>query len=287
MICCPVFRMIGVQKKDFWWDLMKKFVCIVLALCLCLNCCACGSGGYGVKTVLTLVEQEYSLAFRNDDGIYFYVTAAIEQLCAEGAVGELAGKWFGSNIVNFKKTEGALDKLGLPEARNFIIGVDINSFPVAYMSEGNYWGFDVELAQAVCDKLGWTLQIQPIEKENVYIELYSGNIDCAWGGIALDEEELAAGRYTQYGPYMKNDIVVASREGSSVWNSLRLSGRNMAMPTTEEAMAALNTNEKLANRLGQITRLAGGTTECFSYLYAGKCDAVLTDTAALYYYNSH
>ena len=77
MIYCPVFRMIGVQKKDFWWDLMKKFVCIVLALCLCLSCCACGSGGYGVKTVLTLVEQEYSLAFRNDDGIYFYVTAAI------------------------------------------------------------------------------------------------------------------------------------------------------------------------------------------------------------------
>ena len=266
---------------------MKKFVCIVLALCLCLSCCACGAGSYGVKTVLTLVEQEYSLAFRNDDGIYYYVTAAIEQLNAEGAVGELAGKWFGSNIVNFKKTAGALDKLGLPEERTFIIGVDINSFPVAYMSEGNYWGFDVELAQAVCDKLGWTLQIQPIEKENVYIELYSGNIDCAWGGIALDEAELESGRYTQYGPYMENDIVVASREGSSVWNSLRLSGRNMAMPTTEEAMAALNTNEKLANRLGQITRLAGGTTECFSDLYAGKCDAVLTDTAALYYYNSH
>ena len=164
---------------------------------------------------------------------------------------------------------------------------EITGVPVAYTSGGNYWGFDVELAQAVCDKLGWGLQIQPIEKENVYIELYSGNIDCAWGGIALDEAELEAGRYTQYGPYMENDIVVASREGSSVWNSLRLSGRNMAMPTTEEAMAALNTNEKLANRLGQITRLAGGITECFEYLYAGKCDAVLTDTAALYYYNSH
>ena len=120
--------------------------------------------------------------------------------------------------MNFKKTAGALDKLGLPEERTFIIGVDINSFPVAYMSEGNYWGFDVELAQAVCDKLGWTLQIQPIEKENVYIELYSGNIDCAWGGIALDEEELAAGRYTQYGPYMENDIVVAS--SSATWASV-------------------------------------------------------------------
>ena len=56
---------------------MKKFVCIILILCLCLSCCACGAGGYGVKTVLTLVEQEYSLAFRNDDDLYFYVTAAI------------------------------------------------------------------------------------------------------------------------------------------------------------------------------------------------------------------
>ena len=62
---------------------MKKIVCIILILCLCLSCCACGAGGYGVKTVLTLVEQEYSLAFRNDDGIYFYVTAAIEQLSEE------------------------------------------------------------------------------------------------------------------------------------------------------------------------------------------------------------
>ena len=53
----------------------------------------------------------------------------------------------------------------------------------------------------------------------------------------------------------------------------------------ETALARIQ--EKLANRLGQITRLAGGTTEFFEYLDAGKCDAVLTDTAALYYYNSH
>ena len=266
---------------------MKKFVCILLVLGICLSCSACGGSSYGVKTVLTLVEQEYSLAFRNDDDLYFYVTAAIEQLSYEGAVEELTRKWFGDNIVKFNKKAGALDELGTPEPQTFIIGVDINSFPVAYMSGGNYWGFDVELAQAVCDRLGWTLQVQPIEKENVYIELYSGNIDCAWGGIALDAADLEAGRYTQYGPYMENDIVVASREGSSVWNSLKLSGRNMAMPTTEEAMAALNSDEKLAKRLGQITRLAGGTPECFEYLYSGKCDAVLTDTAALYYYNSH
>ena len=86
---------------------------------------------------------------------------------------------------------------------------------------------------------------------------------------------------------MKNDIVIASRDGSNTWNSIQLNGRKMAMCTTPEAMEALESAGKVANRLGQITRLAGGTTECFSYLYAGKCDLILTDSTAIAYYNSH
>ena len=62
-------------------------------------------------------------------------------------------------------------------------------------------------------------------------------------------------------------------------------GTSFAMCSTPEAMAALETDPKLKKRLGQITRLAGGTTECFEYLYAGKCDTVLTDSTALYYFN--
>ena len=267
---------------------MKKLTALLLIMCLCLSLCACGGGSsYGVKVVQTLVEQEYSLAFRNGDNTYTYVSAALETMAADGTIDSLTAKWFGERIVTFKKDPEALTRVGMPEPRVLIIGVDINSFPMAYVANGNYWGYDVEVAMALCERLGWTLQIQQIEKENVYIELSSGNIDCAWGGIALNPEELAAEKYTQYGPYVENDIVIASREGSSVWNSLKLSGRNMAMCSTVEAMEALQTAEKLAKRLGQITRLAGGTTECFEYLYSGKCDAVLTDSTALYYYNCH
>jgi polar amino acid transport system substrate-binding protein len=140
---------------------------------------------------------------------------------------------------------------------------------------------------AVCEKLGWTLKLQPIEKENVYVELSSGNIDVAWGGIALDPKEAASGQYTVYGPYIHNDIVVATRNGSAVWNKLRLSGRKMCMPSTPEARQALEADSKLVKRLGQITRLAGGTMECFEYLYAGKCDVVLTDSTAVDYFNCH
>lgn len=260
----------------------------MLAACMALSLCACGGGTtYGVKTLQTLVSQDYSIAFRNDDPVYFYVTAAIETLAGEGKVDELEAKWFGDRIITFNKRAEALSELTPPAVQDLIIGIDVNSFPMAYISGDSYWGFDVELAQAVCERLGWTLKLQPIEKENVYVELSSGNIDCAWGGIALDPAEVEAGKYTQYGPYVHNDIVIAARNGSSVWNKLRLGGRNMAMCSTPEAMAALETDPKLKKRLGQITRLAGGTTECFEYLYAGKCDTVLTDSTALYYFNCH
>lgn len=266
---------------------MKKTICLLLVLSMAISLCACGKKSYGVTEVVTLAEQDYSLAFRNNDEMYFYVVAAIEYLNANGKVTELSRKWFGADMINFGKNAKMLDSLQTPEPRTLIIGVDINSFPMAYVSNGSYWGFDVELAMAVCDLLEWTLKVQQIDKENVYVELYSGNIDVAWGGIALDENELANEKYTQYGPYIHNKIVIASRDSSNIWNTLKLGGRNLAMSSTAEAWDALETDPKLKQRLGQITRLAGGTTECFSYLYSGKCDVVLTDSTALYYYNSH
>ena len=145
----------------------------------------------------------------------------------------------------------------------------------------------MELAIAVAERLGWDLKIQAIEKENVYIELSSGNIDCAWGGIALDPKEVQQGLSLRYGPYVENDIVVATRNGTMLFNKLMLQGKSMAMCSTPEAMDALKKDPRLEKRLGQVTRVAGGTTECFELLFAGRCDAVLTDTTAIAYINCH
>lgn len=267
---------------------MKKIISILLIICMTLALGACGQPkGYGVETIQVLVEQDYSLAFRNNDVTYHYITAAIAALKAEGRVDELSTKWLGGRVIEFPEVDQELSNLQPPAAQDFIIGLDINSFPMAYVSNGSYWGFDIELAMAVCDKLGWTLKMQPIEKENVYIELSSGNIDCAWGGVALDPKEVDNGKFTQFGPYIHNDIVVAGRSGGTVWNKMKLNGKRMVMCSTPEALDALYSDEKLVKRLGQITRLAGGTTECFQYLYSGKSDVVLTDSTALMYFNCH
>ena len=270
---------------------MKKTICLLLVLSLCLGLCGCGivgSSAYGVRTIKTLVQQEYSLAFRINDPTADFVIAALEVLSAEGKVDELSMKWFGSRLIDFDSNAKALEEVTEENfPREFIIGVDINSFPMAYITNDTYWGYDIELAMATCELLGWTLKIQTIEKENVYVELSSGNIDCAWGGIALDPREVSKGMYLRYGPYVKNDIVIATRNGTMLFNRLMLRGKSMAMCSTPEALDALNSDPKLAKQLGQITRVAGGTTECFQYLFAGKCDAVLTDTTAIAYINCH
>lgn len=268
--------------------LMKKWICFLLILCLALPLCGCGSSqGYGVKAVVTLVEQEYGLAFRTGDITIFYVSAAIQVLNAQGKVDELNRKWFGTSLVTFPRDAEALNKTGMPEPRSFVVGIDLDSFPFAYRdANGAYWGFDIELATAACELLGWELSLQPIEHENTYVELSSGNIDCAWGGIAIDQKMVDEGKYEPLGPYVKNDIIIAARAGSGIGSRLQLRGKRMAMSINDESLAALESVPRIKKSLGQIIRLTGGSVECFQYLYDNKCDLVLTDsTAAIYYKN--
>ena len=201
-------------------NLPRRTLTALLALLLLLPLTACGSNeGYGIKAVQTLVEQEYSMAFRNNDPIIYYVVAAIKVLAAQGRIDELAGKWFGTaSAVTFERDAAALDNLAVPENKTFIVGVDANSFPMVYSSKGTLWGFDIEMAIAVTELLGWTLKTQVIEKEKIYDELASGNIDCAWGGLALDPKDVSSGRIVQSGPYIHHSIVIATRDGTGSGN---------------------------------------------------------------------
>ena len=114
-------------------NLPRRALTALLALLLLLPLTACGSNeGYGIKAVQTLVEQEYSMAFRNNDPIIYYVVAAIKVLAAQGRIDELAGKWFGTaSAVTFERDAAALDNLAVPENKTFIVGVDANSFPIS------------------------------------------------------------------------------------------------------------------------------------------------------------
>ena len=72
------------------------------------------------------------------------------------------------------------------ERTTFTVGFDAEFPPYGYMDEnGEYTGFDLELAQEVCDRNGWELVKQPIDWDSKDMELSSGAIDCIWNGFTM------------------------------------------------------------------------------------------------------
>ena len=91
------------------------------------------------------------------------------------------------------------------EAKTFTVGFDAEYPPYGYMDEnGEYTGFDLELAAAVCEIKGWELVKKPINWDSKDMELDSDAIDCIWNGFTVTGRE---DQYTWSDPYVDNSIV--------------------------------------------------------------------------------
>lgn len=259
---------------------MKRILSLILTAALLLSLCACdGSGRY--KVVETIGEQQYSIGFRNGDSTYHYIYAALKELNKNGTIDRLSREWFGNDgAVSFPGGKSNLSDFGYIAPRTFIIGADLDSFPMCYFDGSNFNGFDVELAREVCSLLGWTLKIQPIHSDDAYVELNSGNIDCAWGGVVLDTK---SADYTILTTYMTTDLVIAAKSSTS--SSLK--GKSMFMGSAQHYLDVMSENESVSKKLGQITRVQGGTVDYFNCLNNGECDFILTTSSAVYYYNNN
>lgn len=260
--------------------MQKRILSLLLALGMVLCLCGCDSGGK-YKSVKTVRDQEYSIGFRNGDSTYHYIDKALRELSYAGTIDDLAAKWFGSkNAVSFPEEKDALAALGYVAPREFIIGVDLDSAPLCFTSGDSYDGFDIELAKAVCEKLGWSLKIQPIHSEKAFVELNSGNIDCAWGGVVLDR---SSADYTILVTYMSDKLVLAAKGSGS--SSIR--GKTLYMGTSQCYLDLMEENTRISNKLGQISRIQGGAQDYLDALDKGECDLVLVTESAVDYFNTH
>ena len=261
---------------------ISRAAALLLALLLTLSLSACGSSdAAGYEVIDTLSESGFVIAFRQGDKLSEYVPAALNVLSARGTISALAAKWFGEDETTVEENAEALDAIeGIPE-RDFILGFSANAAPMAYEENGSYTGFDIELARAVCELLGWNLKLQPINVANLSSELLSGNVDAVWGG--LYEGAAADGIYVTQ-PYMNVDFVLVARaaDGYRSWRSL--SGKYLSMSSEESYTQVLAENPDLESRLASVSRLASGAAGCFAELETGACDAILVDSAAARYY---
>mgnify|MGYP002853709624 CR=1 FL=1 len=162
----------------------------------------------------------------------------------------------------------------------FTVGFDAEFPPYGYQDEdGEYVGFDLDLAQEVCDRNGWELVKQPIDWDSKDMELESGAIDCIWNGFTINGRE---DDYTWTDPYIDNSqvFVVAADSGITSWEDL--AGKNVLVQADSSALSALNDMADLTATFANLTEVSDYNT-AFLDLDAGASDAVAMDIGVAEY----
>ena len=264
---------------------------LALAALFSLSGCAKTVGKY--RVLKTFGEESFRIGYRLDDQVANYIDAALRVLAADGTVHRLAVEWLGTDEMLIEPDAKALENLGSIPKRSLIVGVNESRFPLSFADGRSFDGFDVALARAVCEKLGWSVRFQAVAPSDVYVQLTSGNVDCVWGGMTLDgvnlnengREKPRDQQLALSAAYLKSEIVLISRVDSHITSALRLRSQTVMLDSSDQYLQALQSDGRLVRRCGAIERVNGGAQQCFEALRSGDCAAIVTDSVALAYYN--
>ena len=155
-----------------------------------------------------------------------------------------------------------------------IVGFDQDFPPMGFVGDnGEYTGFDLNLAKEVASRLGLEYKAQPVAWDSKDMELESGNIDCIWNEFTITGRE---DDYTWTTPYMANKQVFVVANDSDIKSQADLAGKVVEVQADSSAEAALKENQDLANTFGQLLTTPDYNT-AFMDLEQGAVDAVAMD----------
>lgn len=163
----------------------------------------------------------------------------------------------------------------------FIVGFNGDFPPFGYKdSNGEYTGFDIELAKEVCRRNNWTFKAQPIIDWNTKeAELNSNAIDCIWSEFTIDGRE---DDYTWSDPYFNNSQVIVVKSDSGIDSLDDLKGKVLEVQQGNSVLQAIEENETLKNTFEKINQVDNYNT-AFMDLDSGVCDAVIADSGIANY----
>ncbi len=173
-----------------------------------------------------------------------------------------------------------------PEAQasdkpKLIVGYDNSYPPYGFIGDdGQATGLDLDLAQAVCDRLGWELECQAIDWDAKDALMNQGSINCIWNGFTMEGRE---DKYTFSEPYMLNEQVVAVKKDSGINSLSDLAGKTVATQVDSAALEVLEGDQAdLAATFGSLDQLSD-YNNAFAQLESGLVDAVACDLSIAAY----
>lgn len=165
-----------------------------------------------------------------------------------------------------------------------IVGFDQSYPPYGFVgNDGNFTGFDLDLAAEVASRNGWDIQLEPIDWDAKDTLLNSGAITCIWNGFTMEGRE---NDYTFSDPYMLNAQVVVVKKGSGIESLADLAGKNVITQTDSAAYDVLAGDEAtkadLAATFASFDTI-GDYNTAFMQLESGAVDAVACDLSIAQY----
>ena len=233
-----------------------------------------------------LSSEEYGIGFKKGNTeLRDKVQATLLDMLADGTFDEIAEKWGLEESICLTADDEVQEETAADD-NTFVVGFDAEFPPYGYKNDdGEYVGFDLDLAQEVCDRNGWILKKQPIEWNSKDMELNSGSISCIWNGFTMNGREDA---YTWTTPYVDNSQVVVVRKDSGITQLSDLSGKVVAVQADSSALAALTgedaseENKALAETFKDLQQV-GDYNSAFMNLESGAVNAICMDIGVANY----
>ena len=185
-----------------------------------------------------------------------------------------------TTTVESKVTEETTKAASSDSKTTFTVGFDQDFPPMGFVGDdGEFTGFDLDLAAEVARRLGKEIKYQPIAWDAKDMELSSGTIDCIWNGFSTQNRE---DKYTWTKPYMKNDQVFVVRSDSDINSFDDLAGKTVEVQIDSSAEAVLKENTKLSDTFGKLQTVADYNTG-FMDLEMGGVDALAMNSVVANY----
>ncbi len=221
---------------------MKKIFALLLALSMLFALAACG-GSSAPATQAPATEAP----------------AAEEPAAEEPAAEEPAEENAGDSDLSAIQAKGTL-----------VIGVT-DFAPMDYKDEDGEWiGFDADLAKAFAESIGVTAEFVEINWDNKVLELNAGSIDCVWNGMTLNDEVLNTMSCSV--PYANNaQVVVLKADAADQYPD------TASMADLTVAVEAGSAGEAEATAAGLTTLACESQAAALMEVGAGTSDACVID----------
>lgn len=175
-------------------------------------------------------------------------------------------------------SDGGTDPETLSE---FVVGLDQAYPPYGFIGDdGQITGFDIELAQEVCNRNGWEMKAEPIDWDAKDTLLNSGTITCIWNGFTQEGRE---DDYTFSEPYMLNGQVIVVKADSGITSFDDLAGKTVVTQTDSAAEDVLNGDKADLTATFASLDTIGDYNTAFMQLESGAVDAVACDLSIAEY----